>query len=51
MSNVEVIKSLYKAFAEGDLDSVSALLEPSVDFHLCKFYSRKHQNNGKTSKG
>ena len=32
MSNVEVVKSLYKAFAEGDLDSVSALLEPSVEW-------------------
>ena len=32
MSNVDVIKCLYKAFSEGDLDSVSALLDPSVEW-------------------
>ena len=32
MSNVDVIKRLYKAFAEGDSDSVCALLDPSVEW-------------------
>ena len=32
MNNVDVIKRLYQAFAEGDLDTVSALLDPSVEW-------------------
>ncbi len=32
MSNIDVIKRLYQAFAEGDIDSVSALLDPSVEW-------------------
>lgn len=32
MNNVDVIKRLYQAFAEGDLDTVSTLLDPSVEW-------------------
>ncbi len=32
MSNVDVIKHLYQAFAAGDLDSVFALLDPCVEW-------------------
>ena len=32
MSNVDIIKSLYQAFAKGDLDLVSELLDPSVEW-------------------
>jgi hypothetical protein len=32
MSNVEIIKSLYKAFEEGDLDSIFAILAPDVEW-------------------
>ncbi|MDJ0719731.1 MAG: nuclear transport factor 2 family protein [Prochloraceae cyanobacterium] len=32
MSNVDVIKGLYKAFAEGDIDSVCALLDPCIEW-------------------
>ncbi len=32
MSNIDVIKRLYQAFAEGDIDSVSALLDPSIEW-------------------
>ena len=32
MSNVDIIKRLYKAFWEGDMDSLSALLDPNIDW-------------------
>ncbi|MDJ0897434.1 MAG: nuclear transport factor 2 family protein [Xenococcus sp. MO_188.B8] len=32
MSNVDIIKRLYQAFAEGDMDSISALIDPSVEW-------------------
>lgn len=32
MSNVDVIKRLYQAFSEGDLDSLSELLDNSVEW-------------------
>ncbi len=32
MSNVDIIKRLYQAFAEGDLDSIAALLDPCVEW-------------------
>ncbi len=32
MSNIDVIKRLYQAFSEGDIDSVSALIDPSVEW-------------------
>ena len=32
MSNVDIIKSLYQAFAEGNLDLVSELLDPAVEW-------------------
>ncbi|MGD1701934.1 nuclear transport factor 2 family protein [Dapis sp. BLCC M229] len=32
MSNIDVIKRLYQAFSEGDIDSVSALLDPSIEW-------------------
>lgn len=32
MSNVDIIKRLYQAFAEGDLDAVAALLDPCVEW-------------------
>ena len=32
MNNVDVIKCLYQAFAEGDLDTVSSLLDPNVEW-------------------
>ena len=32
MSNVDVIKCLYQAFAEGDLEIIGALLDPSVEW-------------------
>ena len=32
MNNVDVIKSLYQAFAAGDIDSVRTLLDPSVEW-------------------
>ena len=32
MSNVDIIKCLYQAFEEGDLETVSSLLSPSVEW-------------------
>ena len=32
MSNVDVIKRLYRAFSEGDLDTVFSLIDPSVEW-------------------
>jgi len=32
MSNVDVIKRLYQAFSEGDLDTVRGLLDPDVEW-------------------
>ncbi|NES04217.1 MAG: nuclear transport factor 2 family protein [Okeania sp. SIO2F4] len=32
MNNIDVIKRLYQAFSEGDIDSVSALLDPSIEW-------------------
>lgn len=32
MSNVDVIKQLYRAFSEGDLDTVRGLLDPHVEW-------------------
>ncbi len=32
MSNVDIIKDLYKAFAEGDLDTVFELLDPDIEW-------------------
>ena len=32
MSNVDIIKRLYQAFAEGDMDSISALIDPAVEW-------------------
>lgn len=32
MSNVDIIKCLYKAFAQGDLDTVFTLLDPSIEW-------------------
>ena len=32
MSNVEVVKRIYQAFSEGDMETVSQLLSPSVEW-------------------
>ena len=32
MNNVDVIKHLYQAFAEGDLDTVGSLIDPNVEW-------------------
>ncbi|MDJ0735476.1 MAG: nuclear transport factor 2 family protein [Nostocaceae cyanobacterium] len=32
MSNVDIIKGLYQAFAAGDMDSVLAILDPNVEW-------------------
>ena len=32
MSNVEVVKHIYQAFSEGDMETVSQLLSPSVEW-------------------
>lgn len=32
MSNVTIIKGLYKAFAEGDMDTITAVITPDVEW-------------------
>ena len=32
MSNVDVVKSIYDAFAKGDIESVFALIDPNVEW-------------------